>query len=320
MQTRGTPFDKQARDILTLISAAQSGRRFSPCEIAMLNKSWLDAVDSLHWLHRNRQKFQEYLAERRRGLGCEQVLMTQKGKEYRIYPPAIRKAIEDYLRSGLSTRLVAERITAEGYPMTKNAVIGFKHRNQIPGNKPSYPVNAKPIVYKFGALVPVILTMPKNRTWQEIEDTTLRELAKHRCPPWLMTRYLTLRSEKSIREHARDLDIAVIRRAPSNNGNRPRDESSVKPAWKEPETMRITIPESRRVTIMELTATTCRWPTTVDEDGLQCFCGAPSDTSRPYCDLHTSISLDTISARIKRKKAWEAWKAAGSKGSIYGNA
>jgi GcrA cell cycle regulator len=45
-----------------------------------------------------------------------------------------------------------------------------------------------------------------------------------------------------------------------------------------------------RITIIELTDQTCRWPMAHNEDGEMTYCGDIAPVEKPYCELHQGIS------------------------------
>lgn len=59
-------------------------------------------------------------------------------------------------------------------------------------------------------------------------------------------------------------------------------------------TAEISIPVSRRISLFELTATSCRWPIGDPRSDDFCFCGAdrvkPEDESNAYCAAHAKIA------------------------------
>ena len=60
--------------------------------------------------------------------------------------------------------------------------------------------------------------------------------------------------------------------------------------------------KSMKISLMELTERTCKWPigdpATVDF----WFCGLPSAAGKPYCDAHVGVAFQPMSARRDRRR------------------
>lgn len=63
------------------------------------------------------------------------------------------------------------------------------------------------------------------------------------------------------------------------------------------ELIAMAIPISRRVTIMELTSASCRWPLGDPRDHGFRYCGADCDPARPYCDPHFRLAYQPAQPR-----------------------
>lgn len=56
----------------------------------------------------------------------------------------------------------------------------------------------------------------------------------------------------------------------------------------------VEMPQTERMTILTLTANTCRWPIGDPHDDDFHFCGRPRRPDRPYCDLHCHKAYDGV--------------------------
>lgn len=59
---------------------------------------------------------------------------------------------------------------------------------------------------------------------------------------------------------------------------------------------------SRRLTLMELTERTCKWPIGDPATDDFWFCGLPSVQGKPYCEAHVSVAFQPMSARRDRRR------------------
>ncbi len=59
---------------------------------------------------------------------------------------------------------------------------------------------------------------------------------------------------------------------------------------------------ARRLTLMELTERTCKWPIGDPATDDFWFCGLPSQAGKPYCDAHVGVSFQPMSARRDRRR------------------
>ena len=67
----------------------------------------------------------------------------------------------------------------------------------------------------------------------------------------------------------------------------------------------VAIPTSRRVSLMDLTWMSCRWPLGDPRDAYFCYCGAdrvnPFDDNRSYCSAHTAIAYAPSVGKVNLK-------------------
>jgi GcrA cell cycle regulator len=59
---------------------------------------------------------------------------------------------------------------------------------------------------------------------------------------------------------------------------------------------------ARRLTLMELTERTCKWPIGDPATEDFWFCGLPTQAGKPYCDAHVGVAFQPMSARRDRRR------------------
>jgi GcrA cell cycle regulator len=57
-----------------------------------------------------------------------------------------------------------------------------------------------------------------------------------------------------------------------------------------------------RLSLMELTERTCKWPVGDPATDDFWFCGLPSQTGKPYCEAHAGVAFQPMSSRRDRKR------------------
>ncbi len=60
-------------------------------------------------------------------------------------------------------------------------------------------------------------------------------------------------------------------------------------------------PTSRKITLMQLTETTCKWPTGDPTMPGFSFCGHNSQDDKPYCEFHSKLAFQPASERRRRR-------------------
>jgi len=59
---------------------------------------------------------------------------------------------------------------------------------------------------------------------------------------------------------------------------------------------------ARRLSLMELTERTCKWPIGDPATDDFWFCGLPTQAGKPYCDAHVGVAFQPMSARRDRRR------------------
>jgi len=59
--------------------------------------------------------------------------------------------------------------------------------------------------------------------------------------------------------------------------------------------------KARKLTLMQLTERTCKWPIGDPATPEFWFCGHPTQPGKPYCETHVSVALQPMSSRRDRR-------------------
>ena len=60
--------------------------------------------------------------------------------------------------------------------------------------------------------------------------------------------------------------------------------------------------KAKKLTLMELTERTCKWPVGDPATPDFWFCGLPVQSGKPYCEAHVGVAFQPMSARRDRKR------------------
>lgn len=60
--------------------------------------------------------------------------------------------------------------------------------------------------------------------------------------------------------------------------------------------------KAKRLSLMELTSRTCKWPVGDPATDDFWFCGLAVQTGKPYCEAHVGVAFQPMSARRKRRR------------------
>ena len=61
--------------------------------------------------------------------------------------------------------------------------------------------------------------------------------------------------------------------------------------------------KAKRLTLMQLTERTCKWPVGDPATDDFWFCGLPSAPGKPYCETHVSVAFQPMSSRRDRRSS-----------------
>ena len=60
--------------------------------------------------------------------------------------------------------------------------------------------------------------------------------------------------------------------------------------------------KAKKLTLMELTERTCKWPVGDPATDDFWFCGLPAQAGKPYCEAHVGVAFQPMSARRDRRR------------------
>ncbi len=60
--------------------------------------------------------------------------------------------------------------------------------------------------------------------------------------------------------------------------------------------------KAKKLTLMELTERTCKWPVGDPATPDFWFCGLPAQTGKPYCEAHVGVAFQPMSSRRDRRR------------------
>ena len=188
----------------------------------------------------------------------------------------------------------ASQIAKELGGVTRNAVIGKVHRlglsNRVSGGKDdgedevaSAPAAVKP--------VPVAEVRPEPAPRAEAPAAAPRAVperpAASAAPAAPASNVTPLPLRKAIVPAGQPLPPQ-----PSANEISPEALASVREVEK----------RAKRLTLMELTERTCKWPVGDPATEDFWFCGLPSVAGKPYCEAHVGVAFQPMSARRDRRR------------------
>jgi GcrA cell cycle regulator len=180
----------------------------------------------------------------------------------------------------------ASQIAKELGGVTRNAVIGKVHRlglsNRVAGGKDDEedtPVAAASAAKPDPRPEPATRPEPAARTAPERPAAAAPAAAPSNVTP--------LPIRKAIVPAGQPLPPQ-----PSANEISPEALASVREVEK----------RARRLTLMELTERTCKWPIGDPATDDFWFCGLPSLPGKPYCEAHVGVAFQPMSARRDRRR------------------
>jgi GcrA cell cycle regulator len=66
--------------------------------------------------------------------------------------------------------------------------------------------------------------------------------------------------------------------------------------------VRETEKKARKISLMELTERTCKWPIGDPATANFWFCGLPTQAGKPYCEAHVAVAFQPMSSRRDRRR------------------
>lgn len=198
----------------------------------------------------------------------------------------------------------ASQIAKELGGVTRNAVIGKVHRlglsNRVgPGGMTEPEEDQTPLAAADEAVAPTAPPEPTRATDRAAEFTvepprptdppapTAAAPAAAVAPPASPAVITPLPIRKAIIPAGQPLPPQ-----PSANEISPEALASVREVEK----------HAKRLTLMELTERTCKWPIGDPATPDFWFCGLPSLPGKPYCEAHVGVAFQPMSARRDRRR------------------
>ncbi|MDE3029778.1 MAG: GcrA cell cycle regulator [Paracoccaceae bacterium] len=179
----------------------------------------------------------------------------------------------------------ASQIAKELGGVTRNAVIGKVHRlglsNRVGGSDKDEAVAAKPEV------VEAVKPAPR------VEPMRVQEAPRAAPEP---ARPVTVPQAASVTQlPARKAIIPAgqpLPPQPSANEISPEALASVREVEK----------KAKKLTLMELTERTCKWPIGDPATNDFWFCGLGTQAGKPYCEAHVGVAFQPMSSRRDRRR------------------
>lgn len=176
----------------------------------------------------------------------------------------------------------ASQIAKELGGVTRNAVIGKVHRLGLSNRAPGGPAEEDEAVAAPAAAKPD----PKPEPAPARPEPAAR-VTPERPTPAAPSNVTPLPVRKPIVPAGQPLPPQ-----PSANEISPEALASVREVEK----------RARKLTLMELTERTCKWPIGDPATDDFWFCGLPSLPGKPYCEAHVGVAFQPMSARRDRRR------------------
>ena len=183
----------------------------------------------------------------------------------------------------------ASQIAKELGGVTRNAVIGKVHRlglsNRVGGGKADEE-DATPEAPPAATVAPVRPDLAAKAA-TEARPADARPAADRPAPPAGGATITPLPTRKAIIPAGQPLPPQ-----PSANEISPEALASVREVEK----------HAKKLTLMELTERTCKWPIGDPATDDFWFCGLPTQAGKPYCEAHVGVAFQPMSARRDRRR------------------
>lgn len=197
----------------------------------------------------------------------------------------------------------ASQIAKELGGVTRNAVIGKVHRLGL-SNRAGPEAEAKPEIQTAPEMEPEISTPPSDAAPVEpeveepVSPSPVVDLAKAKAEREAATR-ASAPVEPSVSPELPAYQPRAIIPAgqplppqPSANEVDPEALATVREVEK----------TARKLSLLELTERTCKWPIGDPATEEFWFCGLPVKPGKPYCEAHVSVAFQPMSSRRDRKR------------------
>ncbi len=179
----------------------------------------------------------------------------------------------------------ASQIAKELGGVTRNAVIGKVHRLGLSNRTNGAPAPAKPEAPK-----PAAKADPKARQ----KPPAKADAARPADDPAPEPEEAEDSAPKNVTPLRRQIIPAGQPLPPQPSANEVSPEALAKVSEIEK--------KARKLTLMELTERTCKWPVGDPATDNFWFCGLPVQPGKPYCEAHVGVAFQPMSARRDRRR------------------
>ncbi len=198
----------------------------------------------------------------------------------------------DLLKKMWSEGQSASQIAKELGGVTRNAVIGKVHRLGLSNRNGSAPVAAEVEITEEVTVVTASDTAPKAEPSAPPEPDLSADDAPDTDRPDPAT------SEPEVARttvtRVRTIVPAGQPLPPQPSANEIDPEALAKVSEIEK--------KAKKLTLMELTERTCKWPVGDPATSDFWFCGLPVQSGKPYCEAHVGVAFQPVSGRRDRKR------------------
>jgi len=186
----------------------------------------------------------------------------------------------------------ASQIAKELGGVTRNAVIGKVHRlglsNRVAAN--GQPDAAEDLATE----APVVAAAPPPPAALELEDEEHEEEVEVAAAP---------EPVEDTEEDEEDEAPVPFRRQIIPAGQPLPPQPSANEISPEAQAAALAVEQSaKRLSLMELTERTCKWPVGDPATPNFWFCGLPVQQGKPYCEAHVGVAFQPMSARRDRRR------------------
>ncbi len=194
----------------------------------------------------------------------------------------------------------ASQIAKELGGVTRNAVIGKVHRLGLSNRAGAAPApSAAPVAEAAAPAKPEVKAKPAPKP----AEVKPRPAPAKPAPRVEAEESAPEPEEEDVEVNTRPVVVPHIRKAiipagqplppqPSANEISPEALAKVSEIEK----------KAKRLTLMELTERTCKWPVGDPATENFWFCGLPTQTGKPYCEAHVGVAFQPMSSRRDRKR------------------
>ncbi|SFG49544.1 GcrA cell cycle regulator [Palleronia marisminoris] len=178
----------------------------------------------------------------------------------------------------------ASQIAKELGGVTRNAVIGKVHRLGLSNRNQAGEVEA-PVLEPSAPVEPVVA---------EPAEPAPRAEPVEAAP--------AVETDDADDEDEQDAPIPARRQIVPAGQPLPPQPSANEISAEALETVREVEKSSKRLTLMELTERTCKWPIGDPASENFWFCGLPVQSGKPYCEAHVGVAFQPMSSRRDRRR------------------